>query len=86
MDIPVWCLVTLYLLISLIAYHVRFWISMPERTLPNPPSPMRALKMIESLFITQDCSSELNSVIETVVTRVEIESEAIYQRAGFCYE
>lgn len=84
---PVWCFVTLYLLISLIAYHVRFWTSMPERTLPNPPSPMRALKIIESLSITQVCFSWLNSVIEGVGYTVHSEQLGVKEVrvvADFC--
>ena len=51
MASPVWCCVTLYLLISLTAYHVRVLIIIPESTLPNPPSPMRALNIIEPWLI-----------------------------------
>lgn len=61
-DNPVWCFVTLHLLISLIAYQVRSWMSMPESTLPNPPSPIRALKMKECLLMIE-LSSWLKSVI-----------------------
>lgn len=65
-DNPVWCFVTLHLLISLIAYQVRSWMSMPESTLPNPPSPIRALKMKECLLMIE-LSSWLKSVIEVLV-------------------
>ena len=70
---PVWCRVTLYLLISFTAYHVRLLITIPERTLPNPPSPMRALNIMP-LFLT-DATGIGTSLLSLNVDIVTVGSE-----------